>query len=227
MVLSCFVTCKWVLADASRQQALANDCQDAREKSSSLVGEADNLAITVTIIACLSLCGSYPQFLHCCSNIYLFILRLFFFVLRIMNNIWKMIENEHSDIPLELLLLLCNWVLAFKAHGFLQIWLISGACSSTSHEARKGQTSCPLTEGGQIAFDDLIISFYQISGSKTNEARTSQFASILPGYYALIWSRTQQIRAATLPRTFLASIIRSCLHIPPQSFSGVHPNHSL
>lgn len=218
MVLSCFVTCKWVLADASRQQALANDCQDAREKSSSLVGEADNLAITVTIIACLSLCGSSPQFLHCCLSIYLFILRLFF-VWRIMNNIWKTIENEHSDVPLELLLLLCNWVLAFKAHGFLQIWLISGktACSSTSHEARKGQTSCPLTEGGQIAFVDLIISFYQISGSKTNEARTSQFASILPGYYALIWSRTQQIRAATLPRTFLASIIRSCLHSYPAS----------
>lgn len=78
MVLSCFVTCKWVLADASRQQALANDCQDAREKSSSLVGEADNLTITVTIIACLSLCGSSPQFLHCCLSIYLFILRLFF-----------------------------------------------------------------------------------------------------------------------------------------------------
>lgn len=58
MVLSCFVTCKWVRADASRQQALANDCQDAREKSASLVGEADNLAITVTITACLSLGGS-------------------------------------------------------------------------------------------------------------------------------------------------------------------------
>lgn len=58
MVLSCFVTCKWVRTDASRQQALANDCQDAREKSSSLAGEADNLAITVTIIACLSLGGS-------------------------------------------------------------------------------------------------------------------------------------------------------------------------
>lgn len=132
-----------------------------------------------------------------------------------MNNIWKIIENEQSDIPLESPLLLCNWVLAFMAHGFLQILLISGktACSSKSHEARKGQTSCPLTEGGQIAFVNLIISFYQISGSKTNEARTSQFASILPGYYALIWSRTQQIRAATLPRTFLASIIRSCLRL--------------
>lgn len=58
MVLSCFVTCKWVRADASRQQASANDCQDAREKSSGLVGEADNRVITVTIIACLSLGGS-------------------------------------------------------------------------------------------------------------------------------------------------------------------------
>lgn len=44
MVLSCFVICKWASADASHQQALANDCQDAKEKSFSLAGEAYNLA---------------------------------------------------------------------------------------------------------------------------------------------------------------------------------------
>lgn len=58
MVLSCFVICKWAGADASRQQALANDCQDAKEKSLSLAGEAHNLAIMVTITVCLSLSGS-------------------------------------------------------------------------------------------------------------------------------------------------------------------------
>lgn len=55
MLPSSFVTCKWVRAASSRQQALANDCQGSREKSSSL---ADNLTITVTIIACLSVGGS-------------------------------------------------------------------------------------------------------------------------------------------------------------------------
>lgn len=143
MVLSCFVTCKWVLADASRQQALANDCQDAREKSSSLVGEADNLAITVTIIACLSLCGSSSQFLHCCLSIYLFILRLFF-VLRIMNNIWKIIENEHSDIPLESLLLLCNWVLAFKAvDSFRYDWFLEKQ-HVVQHHMKPGTVKHPV-----------------------------------------------------------------------------------
>lgn len=58
MVLSCFVICKWAGADASRQQALAKDCQDAKEKSLSLAGEAHNLAIMVTITVCLSLSGS-------------------------------------------------------------------------------------------------------------------------------------------------------------------------
>lgn len=55
------------------------------EKSSSLVGEADNLAITVTIIACLSLCGSVlalsaiPPLLLKHLFIYLFVLGLLFF----------------------------------------------------------------------------------------------------------------------------------------------------
>lgn len=93
MVLSCFVTCKWVRADASRQRALANDCQDARENSSSLVGEADNLAITVTIIACLSLGGSVlalsaiPSLLLKHLIIYFEVVGVFFFVSRIINNV--------------------------------------------------------------------------------------------------------------------------------------------
>lgn len=56
MALSRFVLCKWASADASHQQALANDCQDAKEKSFSLAGEAYNLAIMVTTTVCLFLC---------------------------------------------------------------------------------------------------------------------------------------------------------------------------
>lgn len=74
-----FATCKWVRAASSRQQALANDCQGSREKSSSL---ADNLTITVTIIACLSVGGSVltPSTIPSLLLKHLFFWRLFFFL---------------------------------------------------------------------------------------------------------------------------------------------------
>ena len=56
MVLSCFVICQWAGADASYREALANDCQDAKETSFSLAAEAYNLAIIVTIAVCFFLC---------------------------------------------------------------------------------------------------------------------------------------------------------------------------
>lgn len=52
----------------------------------------------------------------------------------------------------------------------------------------RGQTFCPVIEEEQTASG--LFDYYVLLGMKfwlqTNEARTSQFASILAGYYALI-----------------------------------------
>lgn len=100
MVLSCFVICKWAGVYASHRQALANDCQGAKEKSFSLVGKAYNLAIMVTMTVCFSLCRSLSSFatqllfwLFCFE---LFTLR-WLFVLRIMNNASSVLQWCKSE----------------------------------------------------------------------------------------------------------------------------------
>lgn len=75
MVRSCFVIWKWAGADASHRQALANDCQNAKEKSFSLAGEAFNLAIMITVTVSFSLCLPLSlfsmQLLYC---VYVFVI---------------------------------------------------------------------------------------------------------------------------------------------------------
>lgn len=107
MLPSSFATCKWVRAASSRQQALANDCQGSREKSSSL---ADNLTITVTIIACLSVGGSVltPSAIPSLLLKHLFLWKYFFFLLFVWRRITKAschqyLEDELSDNPLRLI----------------------------------------------------------------------------------------------------------------------------
>lgn len=168
MVLSCFVTCKWVRADASRQQALANDCQDAREKSSSLVGEADNLAITVTIIACLSLCGSVltlsaiPSLLLKHLFIYLF-WGCFFFCAE--NNEQysahhRYLENKHSGIPLHLVLRPVESVISEGSRSVSSTHFRKDSGGQRLRTNNTQRTIILSQEGSDITFVDLIIWFY-------------------------------------------------------------------